>query len=206
MGVPKERTHASREAKGKVKGARIARLLSTIIFFQREFTRLLSTRTGRSSEEKKKQHLAFSPRLRLQLKTMLVVQFIIVKNTVFAAVLPRSQKIIPIFDAAWDTDGHLLTSMWHFRMSVMTDSLSATSLLSQGRAGAAMCIRDFRAMKHFNLHKGSDWPVGFLFKLKNLRALDSKESVLGLRIPHLDANAPLKPTFLMRLLFEGTLD
>ena len=87
---------------------------------------------------------------------MLVVQFIIVKNTVFAAVLPRSQKIIPIFDAAWDPDGHLLTSMWHFRMSVMTDSLSATSLLSQGRAGAAMCIRDFRAMKHFNLHKGSD--------------------------------------------------
>jgi hypothetical protein len=156
--------------------------------------------------EKKTQHLAFFLRLRLQLKTMLVVQFIIVKNTVFAAVLPRSQKIIPIFDAAWDPDGHLLTSMWHFRMSVMTDSLSATSLLSQGRAGAAMCIRDFRAMKHFNLHKGSDWPVGFLFKLKNLRALDSKESVLGLRIPHLAANAPLKPTFLIRFLSEGTLD
>jgi hypothetical protein len=56
------------------------------------------------------------------------------------------------------------------------------------------------------LHKGSDWPVGFLFKLKNLRALDSKESVLGLRIPHLAANAPLTPTFLMRFLSEGTLD
>ena len=126
--------------------------------------------------------------------------------TVFAAVFPRSQKIIPIFDAAWDPDGHLLTSMWHFRMSVMTDSLSAKSLLSQERAGAAMCICDFRAMNHFNLHKGSDWPVGFLFKLKNLKALDSKESVLGLRIPHLAANVPLKPTFLLIFCLRWTLD
>ena len=91
-------------------------------------------------------------------------------------------------------------------MSVMTDPLNAKSLLSQERAGAAMCICDLRAMNHFNLHKGSDWPVGFLVKLKNLKALDSKESILGLRIPHLAATVPLKPPRLLIFCLRWTLD
>ena len=62
-----------------------------------------------------------------------------------------------IIDATSDPAGHLLTSMWYFRKSVMTDSLRATSLLSQGRAGGPRCIRDCDARVLYVPFSDAEW-------------------------------------------------